>query len=137
MTVTENVESTARNPWTAPYWEGVARRELLYQHCTSCQRNVFPARRFCPYCASPDFEWRESGGRGRIYSFSVLERGAIAAFAAAAPYAIAIVELDEGFRITSRIEGSPFESLRCDLPVEVSFDHLHSGLPSFVLSATA
>ncbi|MES2172079.1 MAG: OB-fold domain-containing protein [Actinomycetota bacterium] len=136
-TVTEPVETQAggaRTPWSVPYWDGLRERVLRYQHCTNCQRNVFPARKFCPYCAAAAFEWRDSAGRGSIYSFSVLEQGAIAAFADSAPYAIVIVQLNEGVRVTSRIERAHFDDLACDLPVRVDFDDLHEGLPSFMLS---
>jgi len=121
-----------RNPWSAPYWEGVARGELRYQHCLHCERNVFPARRFCPRCASSELEWHSSAGEGTLYSFSVLERGAIAAFEDAVPYAILVVDLAEGFRMTTGLAGSDFAVLRCGLRVRVTFDDTRGGIPMFV-----
>ena len=38
------------------------------------------------------------------------------------PYAVALVQLDEGPRLVSNIVGSSPEDLRCDVPVEVVFE---------------
>ena len=38
------------------------------------------------------------------------------------PYAVALVQLDEGPRLVSNIVGSSPEELRCDAPVEVVFE---------------
>lgn len=134
MTETSSMPIIRRSAWSLPFWEGVEEQELRYQHCNSCGRNVFPARRFCPHCAAADFEWRISSGNGTIYSFSVLELGAIAAFADQVPYAIIVVDLDEGFRMTSRMDAADYSVLRCDLPVRVSFGHLDAELPFFELA---
>jgi uncharacterized protein len=134
MTTTLPEAEARRSSWSRPYWEGIAQRVLRFQHCNSCQRNVFPARLYCPFCASSDFEWRESAGRGRLYSYSVVELGALRFFRDQVPYTIAIVELDEGYRMTSRLEDAEPGSYQCDAPVEVTFDRLEGRLPSFVLS---
>jgi uncharacterized OB-fold protein len=137
MTTTVAESEMRQNPWSKPYWDGVAQRVLRYQHCGSCQRNVFPARRYCPCCASEDLQWRESSGRGRLYSYSVVELGALPDFQDQVPYIIAVVELDEGFRMTSRLQDAEPDSVECDSPVEVSFTWRDGRLPCFVPSSAA
>jgi uncharacterized protein len=134
MTTTAAESGTRQNPWSKPYWDGVAERVLRYQQCGSCQRSVFPARRYCPFCASEDLQWHESAGRGRLYTYSVVELGALPAFQDQVPYTIAVVELDEGFRMTSRLEDAEPDAVTCDARVEVSFDWRDGRLPCFVLS---
>ena len=64
---------------------------------------------------------RTSGsGRGRVYSYTVVRRASARSFGDA-PYVLAIVELDEGPRMTSNIVAPP-EKVRVDMPVEVFFD---------------
>lgn len=130
MTETELRER--RNEWSAPYWEGVDRQELRYQHCEECGRSVFPARLYCPRCASDRLVWRPSNGRGEIYSFSTLELGAVAAFIDDVPYTIVVVDLDEGFRMTSRVVTDDPISLRCGLRVQVDFPSNGRPLPVFI-----
>ena len=64
----------------------------------------------------------ESGGRGRIYSFVVYHRVYHPAFESDVPYAVAIVELDEGPRLLSNIVGMRPEDVRCDMRVRVVFE---------------
>ncbi|MDP2661853.1 MAG: zinc ribbon domain-containing protein, partial [Dehalococcoidia bacterium] len=74
-----------------PYWEGARQNELRYQVCNGCQATVFHARSICPYCLSEDLRWTVSGGKGRIYSFTVLHRAPSPAYASKLPYALGIV----------------------------------------------
>lgn len=129
--MTETTVGQRRNAWSAPFWEGVEQKELRFQHCEGCGRNVFPARRHCPRCASTDLSWRESKGEGTIYSFSVLELGAIGAFAGEVPYVIVVIDMAEGFRMTSRLRTDDFTAIRCDMPVRIQFPDSGS-LPVFV-----
>lgn len=110
-------------PWTRRYWESAAAGELLYQECEKCGRATFPPRRFCPSCASEELSWRTSSGSGKIYSFTIVESGALEEFAEQMPYVTAIIELEEGFRMVSRIlvDDEGMHALSCDQNVKVVF----------------
>jgi len=110
-------------PETAPFWEGCARGELRVQRCRACARHYFPPRPFCPRCHSGDVEWVRASGRGTLHTYVINHRPA-RGFEADGPYAIAIVELDEGPRLMSNIVGvaSTPENLRLDMPVVVTFE---------------
>jgi len=71
---------------------------------------------------SRDLEWKESKGKGKIYSFTVTYDFAPPDFMDDVPYALAIIDIDEGFRIMSNVVECNFEELACDMPVEVVFD---------------
>jgi uncharacterized OB-fold protein len=120
-------------PESRPFWEAAAAHRLMLPRCGACGRFWFPPSRRCPHCLSPDVQWVEAKGTGRIYSFVVFHRVYHPAFADDVPYAVAIVELDEGPRLLSNIVGTPPERLACDMRVHVVFDDVAPGvaLPEF------
>jgi uncharacterized OB-fold protein len=110
-------------PETAPYWEAANRGELRIQKCTSCQRPFFYPRLACPSCASTDVIWITASGRARLHTYLINHRPA-PGFEDDAPYAIAVVELEEGPRLMTNIVGVPNtpEHLELDMALEVRFE---------------
>ena len=106
---------------TQPYWDAAAEGKLLIKHCTACDRSFFYPRNHCPRCWSTDTEWREAAGTGTVYTFTVVHQNDLPPFRDRVPYVVAIVELDEGARMTSNIEGVDAEEVACGMPVRVSF----------------
>lgn len=107
---------------SAPFWEGARAHKLLLPRCHVCSRFWFPPSQRCPHCLSSDFGWQESAGQGRIYSFVVYHRVYHPAFEQDVPYAVAIVEIDEGPRLLANILGTPPDAIRCDMRVRVMFE---------------
>lgn len=110
----------AITPETRHYWEGTRAGELRLQKCDACAHVYFPPRPFCPKCASREVSVLRASGRGRLYSY-VIHHRPTPGFTP--PYAIAIVELDEGPRLMSNIVDAPQtpEALQLDMPLEVVF----------------
>ena len=106
---------------TAPYWEGTKHGKLLIKSCRSCKNAYFYPRNHCPRCWSTDTEWMEASGRGTVYTFTVVYQNDLPPFRDRLPYVVAIVELDEGVRMTSNIEGIDPEQVVCGMPVQVAF----------------
>jgi uncharacterized OB-fold protein len=119
-------------PETAEFWAGTKKGELRLQRCTPCGHVYFPARPFCPACASREVAWFAASGRGTLYSYVINERPPPGF---TAPYSIAVVELDEGPRMMTNIVECPQtpEALLLDMPVEVVFEQLDDtiALPLF------
>ena len=111
-------------PETQEFWDGARRGELRIQRCRSCGKAYFFPRPFCPNCSSLDVEWFTASGSGTLYSYVINHRPAAPGFTP--PYAIAIVELDEGPRMMSNIIGCPQtpEALELDMRLEVAFEKL-------------
>jgi hypothetical protein len=110
-------------PETQHYWEGAKAGELRLQRCQACRHTYFPPRPFCPKCASREVAVVKASGRGRLYSYVINHRPP-PGFEADAPYAIAVVELEEGPRMMSNIVGveqTP-DALALDMALEVTFD---------------
>ena len=118
-------------PETQHFWDGTARGELLLQRCRTCDSTYFPPQPFCPSCASDDVEIVRATGRGFLYSYVITHR---AAPGFEAPYAIAVVELEEGPRLlTNLVDVAPDpEQMPLDLAVEAVFETVGEiALPRF------
>lgn len=101
------------------FWEGVQNHELKIQHCDDCQQFIFYPRFLCPHCFSENLTWRMTSGKGIIHSYTVVHK-AMPPFAEEAPYVVGIIELQEGVRMMSRIEGERSE-IAIDKPVSVFY----------------
>jgi uncharacterized OB-fold protein len=71
---------------------------MLFQHCPHCEGTWYFARRFCPHCGAAEPQARNSAGRGQVYALTTVVRAPSAELRALAPYRIALVDMDEGFR---------------------------------------
>ena len=104
-----------------PYWEGLTQGELRIQRCTACSRAVFYPRSICPHCFSDQLTWIVASGKGTIYSYTVAHQ-AFGHFAAEVPFVVAIVELEEGVRMMTRLVETPREHVKVGAPVQVTFE---------------
>ncbi len=106
------------NPETVPFWEGLADGVVRLQRCRDCGRAQHHARALCRWCWSEALDWEQAAGTGRIWTWTVVHRPGHPAWSAEAPYAVLLVELDEGPRMVTAYEG-PLDRLAVDLPVTV------------------
>ena len=118
-------------PETQHFWDGTLAGELRLQRCDACANVYFPPRPFCPACASRKVSVFKASGKAKLYSYVINHRPAAPGFTP--PYAIAVVELDEGPRMMSNIVETDPAELRVDLPVTVVFDAVNDDiqLPRF------
>lgn len=119
-------------PETQHYWEGARNGQLLLQQCAACEHIYFPPRPFCPECASREVEVIKACGKAVLYSYVINHR---LPKWIDEPYAIAVVELEEGPRMmTNLVEVAQTpEALVLDMPLEVVFDAVSDDitLPKF------
>lgn len=113
-------------PETRHFWEGTRRGELLLQRCERCGSRYFPPRPVCPQCTSREIAPFRASGRGTVYAFTVVQRGQ--PDGPQTPYLLAVVELEEGARMLTRIVGCPAscDSIRIGAAVRVEFEPLGS-----------
>jgi uncharacterized OB-fold protein len=90
------------------YAEHCRRHELAYQ-VDAEGRPVFRPR------VGYD-DWRVSAGLGTVYSTSVVRPRK------AEPYGVVLIDLDEGFRMMSRVIGMPPEDVTIGLRVRVAWE---------------
>jgi uncharacterized OB-fold protein len=116
-----------------PFFDAAREHRLVVLRCCSCGTLRFPARELCNSCLSREVEWVPVCGRGTIFSYSVMHQVYHPGFANEVPYAVAVVELAEGVRMTTNIVDCPLTDLRIGMPVEVVFEEITSEvtLPKF------
>jgi uncharacterized OB-fold protein len=110
-------------PETQHFWDGARAGELRLQRCNACAKAYFPPRPFCPACGSRKVSIFKASGKATLYSY-VIHHRPVPGFTP--PYAIAVVELEEGPRMMTNIVDCPPtpEALELDMKLEVTFAKL-------------
>lgn len=75
--------------------------EFRLQQCDACHQYIFYPRVLCPHCGGTELTWNRVSGDGVVYSSTLVRRRD----EKGGPYNVAIVELAEGPRMMSRVEG--------------------------------
>lgn len=75
-------------------------------------RHIFFPRVAEPGTGSTDLDWVAPSGRGTVYSVTIVRPRP-----PAEPYNVVLVELEEGPRLMTRIEGLPADQVHIGLPV--------------------
>ena len=122
------------SPETEHFWAGCKEGKLLLQRCKDTGKAYFPPRPFSPYTGSRDVEVFEASGKAKLFSYVINHRPP-KGFEDEAPYAIAVVELEEGPRMMTNIVECDPADLRVGMDVRVAFeviDHSDITLPVFV-----
>jgi uncharacterized OB-fold protein len=117
-------------PDTQNYWDGAKAGELRYQVCNDCggAPNFTPTAH-CQKCGGTNLEWKVSKGEGAVYTYSVVRQNRIPGFQELGAYAVAYVDLDEGFRMLTNIVGvdDPTKDVKIGQRVKVEFEKQDSG----------
>ncbi|MCK6557296.1 Zn-ribbon domain-containing OB-fold protein [Candidatus Binatia bacterium] len=111
-------------PELRPFFEAAKRRELVVQRCRGCGTYRFPARELCSNCLSRASEWVRVSGAGEVFSFNVMHQVYHPGFAGEVPYAVVIVKLAEGAKMTSNLVGVLPGDIRIGMPVRVVFEDI-------------
>jgi uncharacterized OB-fold protein len=90
------------DPLSLPFWEAASRKQLVVQRCEACGEHQFYPRPFCLSCYSEDVVWVEVSGRATVYSQTTVEM-------ATPSYVVALVDLEEGPRLVTALEGTRAE----------------------------
>jgi uncharacterized OB-fold protein len=72
---------------------------IAYQACGSCHAAWYFRRSFCPACGAADPQTRQAAGLGTLHALTRVTRAPTEELRAHAPYVIALVDADEGFRL--------------------------------------
>ncbi len=104
---------------SAAFWSGLKEGKLLLQHCLDCGHVQYYQQGMCRRCGGERLEHRAASGRGKVHSFSVVYRAPGPAFKRDVPYAVLLVDLEEGPRMISSLVGAKPESVTFDMPVQL------------------
>jgi uncharacterized protein len=96
------------------HWRDALRDgRFLLQRSLSSGAFIFPPRVMAPGTGSDDLEWVEACGRGTVYSVTM-----ISPKPPAEPYNVVLVDLAEGPRVMSRVEGLAPDSVQIGMAVQ-------------------
>lgn len=118
---------------TSTFWDAARDGKLMLQRCPDCNEYQFFPQSYCRRCLSENLEWKESSGKGKVYTYTVVHRPPSAKFQDETPYTVALIELDEGVRMMSNIVGVSPDEVRVGMNVKVVFEEVTSmiSLPKF------
>jgi uncharacterized OB-fold protein len=110
------------DPLAGEYFAGAARGELVIPRCEACARFVWYPAAECPGCAGTP-RWTPVSGDATLFSWAVVRRPFLPAFAELVPFVTALVALDEdpSVRLCSYVVDSEPSELRADAPLHVVF----------------
>lgn len=113
-------------PLTSPYWDGLKAGQLMLQRCDRCASTWHPPMPGCPDCRSADVSWFAASGLGTVSSFTWVHHATHQAFRDRIPYAVVLVDLDEGPRIVTAM-ADPTAVVRIGALVRAVFAHEDDG----------
>ncbi|MDI6753153.1 MAG: OB-fold domain-containing protein [Thermodesulfobacteriota bacterium] len=90
---------------------------LTLLRCAGCGALHVPPKVLCPKCGHEVLLEHSASGLGNIYTFTTIWV-APEAFKKQVPYEIALVQLEEGIKVTARINKKPEETLQIGKPVK-------------------
>lgn len=85
----------------ASYQAQLNQGRFVIQRCNDCSKHVFYPRAICPHCGGASLAWVEPRGTGTVYSTTTVRRKPDAG----GDYDVSLIDLDEGVRMMSRVEG--------------------------------
>lgn len=109
------------------FWREIpSRYNLLGSKCGTCGTLDFPPRTICPKCGRKSLGKMEKvklSGRGKVVTYTVVH-DAPPDFDMMKPYVLAIIEMNEGVRLTSQIIDAEPDEVTIGMPVEACFRKL-------------
>jgi uncharacterized OB-fold protein len=110
------------------FYKHLAQGKLMAGKCTKCGKIHLPPRTLCDNCFSQEFTWTEISGKGKLLTFSVIHI-APQQFQPLAPYAVGIIELENGLKLPGMISGLTHEQLHIGMPLTIDFGTCNTAQP--------
>ncbi|MBW3664148.1 MAG: OB-fold domain-containing protein [Actinobacteria bacterium] len=110
------------------FWEGVEARELRIQRCAACGTLRHPPRPMCGACGATERDTVTSAGRGTIHSYVVHHHPPLPG--TDPPFAVAVIDLDEGVRFVSEIVDIDPAEVTIGMAVELTWREVE---PDYIL----
>jgi uncharacterized OB-fold protein len=100
------------------FWDGVDEGKLLVRACANCARLQHPPSPMCPTCGSVDWTVQQLSGRATVHSWIVSRHPTQADDA---PRIVVLLDLEEGLRLVSNLQGVDVDGVRNGMAVEAMF----------------
>ena len=100
------------------YLDALEKGVWKIQSCISCERAIFYPRNVCPHCGCDDLVWFEPSGKGTVYASSTIHRSK----EGGGNYNVSLIDLAEGVRLMSTVQGCVSEHVQIGMPVVARVD---------------
>jgi len=111
----------AAEPFTIEqFYKFIAQRKLMAGKCQKCGKIHLPPRPLCDNCYSQEFTWITAPNKGKLLTYTVIHI-APQQFQDAAPYAVGIVQLENGAKLPGMITKVPHDQLKVGMNLTVDF----------------
>jgi len=102
------------------FYSFLSQCKLMVGKCLKCGKIHLPPRPLCDNCYGDQFEWVQISNEGKLLTYTVIHI-APTQFQDLAPYAIGIVQLVDGLKISGVIQNVPLEQLKIGMLLKVDF----------------
>jgi uncharacterized OB-fold protein len=121
MTMTSTPE-----PFTIEqFYKFLSQNKLMAGKCVKCGKIHLPPRPLCDNCYDTQFEWTQIPNEGKLLTYTVIHIAPVQ-FQDLIPYAIGILQLGNGLKISGVIQDVPVEQLCIDMPLKVTFSNCNN-----------
>ncbi len=103
------------------FYRYVGQKKLMGGKCLNCGKIHLPPRPLCDKCLSTRFKWVELPQTGILLTYTIIHV-APTQFQDMAPYAVGIVQLENGVRVPGIIRKTSLDSLKVGMKLKVEFE---------------
>jgi uncharacterized OB-fold protein len=101
------------------FYKQILQGKLVGGKCKKCGKIHLPPRPLCDNCFSKEFEWVELPQKGKLLTYTVIHV-APTQFQGMAPYAVGIVQLENGVNIPGMVRVTP-EQIKIGMQLTIDF----------------
>jgi len=120
--------STAEPFTIDQFYKFLAQGKLMAGKCTHCGKIHLPPRPLCDKCFHQQFTWIAVPSKGKLLTYTVIHV-APQQFQDMAPYAVGIVQLENGAKLPGMITGVTQEQLRIGMDLTIDFKACNNAQP--------
>ncbi|MDR1992774.1 MAG: Zn-ribbon domain-containing OB-fold protein [Nitrososphaerota archaeon] len=102
------------------FYKFLTTNQLMAGKCVKCGKIHLPPRPLCNNCFSKEFTWIPISPKGTLVTYTIIEV-APERFQALAPYAVGIIELENGLKIPGIIQNITQEQLKIGMTLTLNF----------------
>jgi uncharacterized OB-fold protein len=103
------------------FYKYISQGKLAGGKCRKCGKIHLPPRPLCDRCFSEEFEWTEMPQKGRLLTYTIIHV-APPQFQQMTPYAVGIIQLENGLKIPGMIKDTEHEKIKVGMRLTIEFD---------------
>lgn len=118
-----------KEPFTIEqFYKFIAQDKLMAGKCQKCGKIHLPPRPLCGKCYSQAFTWIPIPSKGKLVTYTVIHV-APRQFQDEAPYAVGIVQFENGIKLPGRINDVPHVQIKVGMDLTVGFTACYNTQP--------